>query len=356
MVRYDAAAGHHASGIRAFGSGSAAERGHRLHGLAFEHLEYLEEILGVTDLELVARESPVGSFYLDIRAVGIDIEGQDVAVPIENQYGRTDHDHLGKLVTYTAQAAPSAERVLGVWIVEKARDEHLAAVNFLNEISPARVGWVLAEVRFAPGPAGSYYVQFEARARPNAVLTAAPRQAGNPANEQANRAYMAVVLDRAGPALHAAGYGPFRSHGHSRRIELPADLFLAGRSEVRLMASQSYTRLTLVALSTSGDRDESEAVLEALRQRYEATLATQLPAGTEVNWHARTTADVIDFAALTLANGGYAQGDPETAATWVVACCQAWLSVLRANPLSSEDLDAVVTTATTAGDGGISEA
>ena len=122
------------------------------------------------------------------------------------------------------------------------------------------------------------------------------------------------------------------------------------------MASQSYTRLTLVALSTSGDRDEARLCWKRCASATKPPLATQLPAGTKVNSHARTTADVIDFAALTLANGGYAQGDPETAATWVVACCQAWLSVLRANPLSSKDLDAVVTTATTAGDGGISEA
>jgi hypothetical protein len=78
------------------------------------------------------------------------------------------------LVTYTAQAATSAERMLGVWIVEKARDEHLAAVNFLNEISPARVGWVPAEVRFVRGPAEADYVQFEPTSRPNVVQASAP--------------------------------------------------------------------------------------------------------------------------------------------------------------------------------------
>lgn len=304
-----------------------------------EHLDYLEPVLGLASMELVATESPVGSFFLDIRASGTDAQGQTVAVPIENQYGRTDHDHLGKLITYTAQAAATAERVLGVWIVEEARDEHLAAVGFLNEISPARVGWVLAEVRFVPGPGDAYYVQFEPKARPNEVLTAAPRQSGSPAADLAYKQYMDAVLERAGPAVLKLGYGSIRPYGHSRRIDLPPDLPLAGRSGVRLMAGQSYTRLTLVALAPSGSRDESGAILELLRRRYEDAL-DRLPAGTEVRWHARIASDTIDFAALTLPNGGYLSGDAERAADWIVACCGAWLDVLRSSPLTDAELTA----------------
>lgn len=309
------------------------------------HLEYLEALLGLTALELVETESPVGSFRLDIRATGIDAEGQQVAVPIENQYGGSNHDHLGKLVTYTGQAATSAERVLGVWIVEKARDEHLAAVTFLNEISPPRVGWVLAEVRFAPGPDNTHYVQFEARSRPNPVLTSAPRQAGNPATQQAIRRYIDAILERVAPALRMLGYGPPSSYGHSRRIELPAELAIAESSEVRLMASQSYTRLTLVARGPSNDRFENEAILELLRQRYQTRLEAALPPETEVSWHARIASDNIDFAALILRNGGYAEGDPATAAAWVQSCCAAWIEVLRRDPVTHAELQNALTLA-----------
>lgn len=317
-----------------------------------EHLEYLEPVLGLTSMELVATESPVGSFFLDIRASGVDAQGQTVAVPIENQYGRTDHDHLGKLITYTAQAAAAAERVLGVWIVEEARDEHLAAVSFLNEISPARVGWVLAEVRFVPGPGDAYYVQFEPKARPNEVLAAAPRQIRNPAADVAYRQYMDAILERAGPAVLELGYGSIRPYGHSRRIDLPPDLPVADRCEVRLMAGRSYTRLTLVALAPTGSRDESEAILELLRQRYEDALAARLPAGTEVRWHARIASDVIDFAALTLASGGYLSGDAERAGGWVVACCRAWLDVLQASPVTDGEFAAAVAKEVAAGKNG----
>lgn len=314
-----------------------------------EHLEYLEPVLGLASMELVATESPVGSFFLDIRASGTDAQGQAVAVPIENQYGRTDHDHLGKLITYTAQAAATAERVLGVWIVEEARDEHLAAVSFLNEISPARVGRVLAEVRFAPGPGDAYYVQFEPKARPNEVLTAAPRQSGDPAADLAYKQYMDAILERAGPAVLRLGCGSIRPYGHSRRIDLPRDLPVAGRSEVRLMAGRSYTRLTLVTLAPSGSQDESQAILELLRQRYEDALAARPPAGTDVSWHARIASDVIDFAALTLANGGYLSGEAERAADWIVACCGAWLDVLRASPVTDAELTAAAATAVPTG-------
>jgi hypothetical protein len=304
------------------------------------HLEYLEELLGLSAFELIEIESPVGSFRLDIRAIAMDAEGQQVAVPIENQYGGSNHDHLGKLVTYTAQAATSAERVLGVWIVERARDEHLAAVNFLNEISPARVGWVLAEVRFAPGPDNTHYVQFEARSRPNAVLTSAPRQGGNPITELANREYVDAVLEAAAPNLRALGFHHPRGYGHSRRIGLPSDLPVSRLSEVRMMASQAYTRLTIVARSPSQDRNENEAILELLRERYESTLGSALPVGTELAWHARIASDVIDYAALTLRNGGYRDGDITAAAAWVASCGKTWIEALRRDPISDQELTA----------------
>lgn len=233
--------------------------------------------------------------------------------------------------------------------MEDARDEHLAAVSFLNEISPARVGWVLAEVRFVPGPEDAYYVQFEPKARPNEVLAAAPRQSGNLAADLAYKQYMDAILGRAGPAVLKLGYGSIRPYGHSRRIDLPPDLPLVNRSEVRLMAGRSYTRLTLVALAPSGSRDESEATLELLRQRYEDALAVRLPAGMEVRWHARIASDVIDFAALTLANGGYLSGEAERAADWIVTCCRAWLDVLRASPVTVAELAAAAATAVPAG-------
>ena len=166
-----------------------------------------------------------------------------------------------------------------------------------------------------------------------------PPRPHNQANTRAKRAYLADLLSNAETGLRAIGLNSVRQYGHSRRIQLPPELPLAAHSEVRLMASQSYTRLTLVALAPAGNRQESEALLELLRHRYADPLTARLPAGTDLRWHARTKADVIDFAELRLDNGGYATGDPAAAATWVVACCRAWVGALRNDPISRAELN-----------------
>jgi len=73
----------------------------------------------------IEREKSVGPFYVDLKAE----DDQGNIVIIENQYGKSDHDHLGKLLTYlTALEAKKA-----IWIVEEARPEHIQAINSQNE-------------------------------------------------------------------------------------------------------------------------------------------------------------------------------------------------------------------------------
>src|SRR3990170_4020883 len=68
------------------------------------NLDLLADKLGLDELELVATEWKVETFALDILAKGRDADG-DVSVVIENQYGPTDHRHLGQILTYAAHAA-----------------------------------------------------------------------------------------------------------------------------------------------------------------------------------------------------------------------------------------------------------
>ena len=93
-----------------------------------ENLTRLGEALGLT-LEPRGTEQAVGSFSADILCRRLDGGSDDESwVVIENQYGRTNHDHLGKLLTY---AAGLNARTL-VWIAEEFRDEHRAALDLLN--------------------------------------------------------------------------------------------------------------------------------------------------------------------------------------------------------------------------------
>lgn len=93
-----------------------------------ENLETLNEQL---DLTLVSAESeqPAGQFLVDI--LGEDESG--IPIIIENQLEKSDHDHLGKLITYMVMLDARA----AVWIVADPRPEHISAISWLNEATSA---------------------------------------------------------------------------------------------------------------------------------------------------------------------------------------------------------------------------
>jgi hypothetical protein len=92
-----------------------------------ENLDILSETLGI-DLELEAQERPVGPFRADILCKDI---GTDRWVLIENQLERTDHIHLGQLLTY----ASGLEAVTIVWIAARFTEEHRSTLDWLNRIT-----------------------------------------------------------------------------------------------------------------------------------------------------------------------------------------------------------------------------
>jgi hypothetical protein len=74
-------------------------------------------------------EQAIGSFNVDI--VAEDANGN--AVVIENQLERSDHDHLGKLLTYLV----GIEAKAGIWVVAEPRPEHISTITWLNESAQA---------------------------------------------------------------------------------------------------------------------------------------------------------------------------------------------------------------------------
>ena len=93
-----------------------------------ENIDVLNEVLDIT-LSSVESEQAAGSFSVDLVAES-DSGG---TVVIENQLGRSDHDHLGKLLTYLTAIEANA----AVWIVADPRPEHVRAVSWLNETPSA---------------------------------------------------------------------------------------------------------------------------------------------------------------------------------------------------------------------------
>lgn len=103
-----------------------------------ENLALLSDAIDI-ELEMEERESSVGSFSVDIYAKET---GTNRRVIIENQLEDTNHDHLGKLITYAS--GKGAEVI--VWIVKKARDEHRQAIEWLNQHTDSNIGFFLLEI------------------------------------------------------------------------------------------------------------------------------------------------------------------------------------------------------------------
>lgn len=103
-----------------------------------DNLLQLGDTIGI-ELELEERESSVGSFSVDILAKE---NGTNRRVIIENQLEDTNHDHLGKLITYAS--GKGAEVI--VWIVKRARDEHRQAIEWLNQHTDDNIGFFLLEI------------------------------------------------------------------------------------------------------------------------------------------------------------------------------------------------------------------
>lgn len=103
-----------------------------------DNLALLAEAIGL-ELECEAREQAVGSFRADILCKE---RGTDNFVLIENQLEDTDHGHLGQLITYAA----GLKATTIVWICRQFREEHRAALDWLNEATNEQISFLGLEI------------------------------------------------------------------------------------------------------------------------------------------------------------------------------------------------------------------
>jgi hypothetical protein len=104
-----------------------------------ENIELLskELRLNLSDIQI---EQNVGNFFCDI--ICKDTFSEKMVI-IENQLEQTNHDHLGKIITY----ASGLDASFIVWIVKEARDEHASAIQWLNSNIKEGIYFFLVEVK-----------------------------------------------------------------------------------------------------------------------------------------------------------------------------------------------------------------
>jgi len=94
-----------------------------------ENPDVIGDIIGF-QLFNVEREQSTGNFNVDLRAE--TSSGEQVI--IENQLEKSNHDHLGKIITYLT----AFDAKVAIWICSEPRSEHMAAISWLNESTDCR--------------------------------------------------------------------------------------------------------------------------------------------------------------------------------------------------------------------------
>lgn len=102
-----------------------------------EHIDFLNDAIGF-DISIESREEKVGPFKVDL--YGEDNFGNKVI--IENQLEKTDHNHLGQLITYLTNLGAN----IAIWICKEPTEEHIKAIDWLNEVSPDDISFYLIKL------------------------------------------------------------------------------------------------------------------------------------------------------------------------------------------------------------------
>ena len=154
-----------------------------------ENLALLSDAVGI-DITVEERESSVGDFSVDIFAKETDT---DRKIIIENQLEDTDHDHLGKLITYASGKGAS----IIIWVVKHAREEHKAAIEWLNSHTDDEVSFFLCEIKLYKIGDSNPAVKFEVVEQPNDWSKEAKKTKGITPAEQQHYDYWSAFVNYA---------------------------------------------------------------------------------------------------------------------------------------------------------------
>lgn len=123
------------------------------------NLNQLGDEIGI-DIKLIKTEADIGRYYVDILA---EEENTGKKIIIENQLEMTDHDHLGKIITY----ASGYDANIIIWIVKEVRDEHKQAIDWLNEHTDEKINFFAVKMELWKINDSPYAPKFQIISKPN---------------------------------------------------------------------------------------------------------------------------------------------------------------------------------------------
>lgn len=233
-----------------------------------ENIAALGSALGL-ELELTVTEAACGDFSLDLLARDLN---QDRVVVIENQLTQTDHDHLGKLLTYAASYDASAI----VWIAPRFRDEHREALEWLNRRTEGQTNFFGVVVEALRIDGSRPAVNFRLVAMPN-DWRKGPVPVGGPSpspKAEAYRAFFQTLIDELRE----------KHHFTNAKAGQPQNWysFASGKSGVVYSASFGMGGKVRVELYIDfGDKSLNEALFDKL---YAEKDAVEAEFGEELAW------------------------------------------------------------------------
>ena len=239
----------------------------------------LERLQAATHIEIdpesISQQESVGGFSADI--VAEDTEGKRVV--IENQRGKTDHDHLGKLLTYADGLAAGAGGCHLVWIAENIRGEHRAALDWLNNQTGDDVNFFGLEIKLLkvmrregqPQEGVGLLPEFKVVSRPNDWVRESKKIEGKLSPKQEKqRAFWSKVVeknslfqDRSLPKGHY--FEKYAGHsGCTWNLD-----FLQGEIRVNLTLQKQ-------------DREHNKFIFDHIKQHHQAEVEAAF--GAQLQW------------------------------------------------------------------------
>ena len=233
-----------------------------------DNITELGESIGI-ELEVTEQEADVGGFSLDILAKDL---GRNANVIIENQLAITDHDHLGKLLTY----ASGYNADIIIWLSTEMREEHRQALDWLNQRTDSNTDFFGVVVEVIKIGDSRPALQFKVIVSPNEWQKSKKKQSNTASSEKSERyrEYFQDLLDTLREAYRFT----------SAKKGQPQNWYTFSSGNKQFVYGHSFaqgSRVRTEIYIDAGDFDKNKAFFDKLLAEKES-IETEL--GQKVEW------------------------------------------------------------------------